>query len=594
MITVARYSPQPMSSLSRTVLAMAAAALVLAACPSKQEPAPRGPVQARRGTITLTVLGTNDLHGSVERLPILAGYVDNVRAARAADGGEVLLLDAGDMFQGTLASNLTEGAPVIAAYNTIGYDAAAVGNHEFDFGPPGPAVVATAPGDDPRGALRARAKEASFPLLMANVLESDTGKRPAWDNILGAVMIEKGPIIVGLVGVTTEATPFSTMPANFLGLEMVKPAAAVNAEAAQLRARGAQVVVVAAHVGSKCKELHDPNDLSTCDQGEELFEMVRALPAGAVDVIVAGHTHAAMAHLVNGVAVIESYANGRAFGRVDLRINEAGVVTGKTISPPRDLCPLGDDGAPVAAAACAPGEYEGKPVAISARIASLIAPAEVQARKLEAKPLGVELVGEVTASYDKESALGNLFVDLMLAAIDGADVAMTNGGGLRADLPSGPLAYGALYRAIPFDNRFAVVTLNGKHLRKMVSNNLYGGGAIYSWGGITVTARCKGATLDVVIKDRQGKIVDDERTLTLLTSDFLASGERGVIGRLGLPEGSVELTDVLIREAMAEALTRRGGKVVASQLHDPARPRLDYPGSRPVTCGAAGGAAPPP
>src|SRR5687767_975498 len=180
---------------NRAVLGIATLACVLAACPSKKEqPPPRGPVKKRHGTITLTVIGTNDLHGAVDRLPILAGYVANMRAKRAADGGEVLLVDAGDMFQGTLASNLTEGSPVVAAYNLIGYDAAAIGNHEFDFGPAGPKATAVTAAEDPRGALRARAKEAKFPFLMANVLDRDTGKRPKWDNVMGSLMIEKGPI----------------------------------------------------------------------------------------------------------------------------------------------------------------------------------------------------------------------------------------------------------------------------------------------------------------------------------------------------------------------------------------------------------------
>src|SRR5689334_5494184 len=95
----------PMSLRICAGFAAAALVVTLAACPSKKEPPPRAPAKPRRGTITLSVVGTNDLHGSVERLPILAGYVANLRAARAADGGEVLLVDGGDMFQGTLASN---------------------------------------------------------------------------------------------------------------------------------------------------------------------------------------------------------------------------------------------------------------------------------------------------------------------------------------------------------------------------------------------------------------------------------------------------------------------------------------------------------
>ena len=569
-----------------------AAAVTLAACPSpRPDPIEKQPPRARRGAITLSILGTNDLHGAIDRLPILAGYVANLRAARAADGGEVLVIDAGDMFQGTLGSNLGEGAAVVAAYNRIGYDAAAIGNHEFDFGPVGPAVTA-GPGEDPRGALRARAAEARFPFLMANVLDAETGKRPAWDNVLGSFMVEKGPVVVGVIGVTTEATPFTTMPVNFLGLAMARPADAIAAEATALRERGAQVVVVAAHVGSKCSDLSNPADLSSCDREEELFKTADALPAGLVDVIVAGHTHAAMAHRVGEIAVIESYASGRAFGRVDLRISPAGVVTGKAILPPRDLCPLGATGEPVPAAECQPGEYEGKPVVADAEVAKLIAPAQAVAAEVEARPLGVTLTTEIPRSYGEESALGNLFTDLMLAAQPRAQVALTNGGGLRADLPAGPLRYGALYQAMPFDNRLALVTLTGAHLRRLVSNNLQTGSGIFSYAGIRVTATCKNAALEVFMKDAKGKPITDERVLTLVTTDFLASGGDGAIGRLKLPDGSVTVTDLLLRDAMATALTARGGTLAASDLHDPDQPRLAYPRPRPVKCGAAG--KPPP
>ena len=73
------------------------------------------PAAGLRGEVTLSIVGTNDLHGALERLPLFAGFVANLRAARAADGGGVVLVDGGDMFQGTLESNLKEGAPVVAA-----------------------------------------------------------------------------------------------------------------------------------------------------------------------------------------------------------------------------------------------------------------------------------------------------------------------------------------------------------------------------------------------------------------------------------------------------------------------------------------------
>ena len=203
--------------------------------------------------------------------------------------------------------------------------------------------------------------------------------------------------------------------------------------------------------------------------------VARALPAGLVDVIVAGHTHAAMAHRVGEIAVIESYANGRAFGRIDLRISPSGIVTAKSILQPQDLCPLGTgssegSGEPVEAAACQPGIYEGAPVTIDAAVAAIIAPSQEIAATVEAQPLGVTFTTAIPRGYDVESALGNLFTDLMLAASPKAQVALTNGGGLRADLPAGALHYGALYQAMPFDNRLAIVTLTGAHLRRLISS----------------------------------------------------------------------------------------------------------------------------
>src|SRR6185436_12893933 len=157
------------------------------------------------------------------------------------------------------------------------------------------------------------------------------------------------------------------------------------------------------------------------------------------------------------------------------------------------------------------------------------------------------------AAYGTESTEGNLFCDLMLAARPDAQVSLMNGGGLRADMPAGELQYGQLYAAIPFDNRFAIVELLGAHLRKMVTSNLTHGGAILSWGNLAAKARCKADRLEVEITVG-GKPLADDATYKLATSDFLASGGDGLIGRLKLPDGSVKMTDVIIRDAMAEIL----------------------------------------
>src|ERR1700741_2931486 len=149
--------------------------------------APSG-VEGRSPTLTISVVATTDLHGGVlprgERggLALLGGYVQNIRAARMRDGGGTLLVDSGDMFQGTLESNLNEGAAVVRAYNALGYAAAAIGNHEFDFGPAGPDETVRTPGGDPRGALKARAAQARFPFLAANTVEEKSGRPAAWPN----------------------------------------------------------------------------------------------------------------------------------------------------------------------------------------------------------------------------------------------------------------------------------------------------------------------------------------------------------------------------------------------------------------------------
>lgn len=547
--------------------------------------------------VTLSIVGTNDLHGALERLPVLAGFVANLRAARAADGGGVVLVDGGDMFQGTLESNLGEGTDVVRAYNYLGYAGAAVGNHEFDYGPEGPAVTVTGPAEDPRGALKARAREAKFPFLAANIVDNQTGSRILWPNMPGSTVVEVAGIKVGLIGASTESTPYTTMPANFAGLRISPPAHAIAEQAVALRAEGARVIVAAAHIGSSCKDLDHPDDDSSCDKTEELFRLLHDLPKATVDVIVAGHTHAGIAHRLDGVAVIESFSSGRAFGRVDLRIDPTGKLVGVHIDKPHALCQLDGHGKPAPVEACEPGDYEGKPVVPDPEVQKIVDAAVARAGERRQEKLGVVLADMVRRAWAVESPEGNLFCDLMLEARPEAQVSLTNGGGLRADLPAGPLTYGALFQAIPFDNRFAIIDVTGKDLRALVTSNLVISNVsrgILSWGGLTAKARCKAGKLDVQIQVR-GKPLNDNARYKLATSDFLASGGDGVIGQLKLPKGAIRMTDTIIRDALADVL--RGWKATPRATIDPARlysarkPRLDYEGKRPIQCGAPQGAA---
>jgi len=569
---------------------------LLAACSSHAAtPAARpvtgqtaAPAPIKRGPITLSIVGTNDLHGALERLPLFAGFVANLRAVRAADGGGVLLVDGGDMFQGTLESNFAEGADVVRAYNQIGYAAVAVGNHELDYGPEGPAATAATAADDPRGALKARAREAKFPFVVSNILDASTGARIAWPNMPASTLVEVAGVKVGIIGASTEATPYTTMPANFAGLRMAPPAPAITAEAAALRARGAQAIVATMHIGSSCKDFTNPDDASSCDKTDEVFRLLAALPRGTVDVIVGGHTHAGMAHRIDGVAVIETYASGRGFGRVDLQIGPEGRVEASHIDPPHRICIGEKPGNPMPVAECVTGDYEGKPVVPDPAVQKIVDAAIARASQLRDEKLGVTLAQTITRAWAVESPEGNLVCDLMLAARPDAQIAMTNGGGLRADLPAGELTYGQLFEALPFDNRFALVDVTGADLRKLVTVNLQRGAGILSWGGLTAKARCTAGKLDVQVRVA-GKPIDDRARYKLVTSDFLASGGDGVLARLNLPDGAIQMTNTIIRDALGDVL--RGWKAAPRTALDPARlyspttRRLDYDGERPIECG---------
>jgi 5'-nucleotidase len=525
--------------------------------------------------VTITLVGTSDLHGRLAALPWFAGFLKNLRAARARDGGAVILLDAGDLFQGTLESNLAEGAPVVAAYNALGYTAATLGNHEFDFGPVGPSPSPAAPGDDPRGALKARAAQASFPFLVANVVEAKTRRPVRWPNLRPSLLVEVAGIKLGLVGVVTATTDRTSLPANVAGLAFLPLAPAIAREARSLRARGAKVVVALAHEGGACQSFAAADGLASCERGSAIFGVAQKLPPGAVDAIVAGHTHQAIAHRVAAIPIIQAYANGRAFGRIDLTLDRTrGRVLASRIEPPHDICPSG------ALAACAPGEYEGAPVVADLEIAALIAPALAEARRKGQERLGVEIVRPLPHRRDEETALGNLLADLMRQARPGSDVAVLNGGGMRAGLPAGPLTYGSLYETFPFDNVFASLRMSAGDFRCRLASSLSHAHSLISLSGILVRARCQGDSSDVTISRPDGSPIPDRELLAITTTDFLATGGDGFFADA---EATIE-NGPQIREAMAEALRQRGGAINPDQLLDANRPRFDLPGPIPIRC----------
>jgi 2',3'-cyclic-nucleotide 2'-phosphodiesterase (5'-nucleotidase family) len=555
----------------------------------------------RAAQFTLSIVGTNDLHGGIVPrdgrggLALLGGYVKNLRAARARDGGAVLLVDGGDMFQGTLESNLTEGASVVAAYNALGYAAATVGNHEFDFGPVGERPTPVMPTDDPRGALKARAAEARFPFLAANLIDDATGRPVAWRNVKPAVTVDAAGMKVGIVGVMTSEALSATISANVRGLKVAPLAPAIAAEASRLRAGGASVVIVAAHAGGRCTNFAQPTDVSSCDPASEIIAVVRELPRGLIDVVVAGHTHAGVAHQVSDTAIIESFSTGRSFGRVDLTIDRASrEVTDRRIFQPRDLCAFEDpaagrcDSAPIPGPGIVQSEYEGVPVKPDPDIVKVLAPTLQKMSALKARSLGVHLATPVRRQGSAGSPLGNLFTDALRESFAGADVALHNtSGGLRADLPAGPLVYGSVYEVMPFDNKVVPLHLTGAQLRLVFTRQLRETRRLFGVSGIQVRAQCSAGALDVAMIRPSGAAVKDDESLVVVASDFLAMGGDDILTPV-TPSNGFPIPDnaPLARDVLAEHLRRHGAQLREEQLVDAQNPRVVYPGSLPVKCDA--------
>ena len=546
-------------------------------------PAPQG----AKAPVQLTIVATNDLHGWVQphearledgrvlRVGGVARFASYVARLREENPGGVVLLDAGDLFQGTLVANLSEGEVVIAAYNALGYDAAAIGNHEFDYGPEGPKAVALDPGDDPLGALEARARQAHFPLLARNVYYAQTGQRPGFLHD-GLAMVERQGVRIGIVGLLTPLTPQVTNPVNVQTLRFGPLVEEARSGAAELRARGAQVLIAVVHAGGCCNDASDPNVLAGCDPRGEIFELMDGLPQGTFDAVASGHTHTRLGHFVNGAPLLQSGAFGTQFGVMQLAIDptthkvlrdQTHVRTGITLCdsfvPGTEEC---DPKSPKPGA-LVPASFHGKQMAADPAIEAILAPYLARVAEEQRRPLHVTVPETLTRNYGGEGLLGNALADAT-RQMEKADVALYNPGGLRSDLPKGELTFGALYEVFPFDNTVATLTLTGDEIVRLFEALFSGGHGAPQVSGVRLKiVRCPNRTEVVDISFSDGRKFDRAATYKLTTSDFLALGGDGV-GRVldKVPPERKDLghrRQLNMRDALADYLQKKGGKLEA-------------------------------
>ena len=542
--------------------------------------------------VRVLIVGTTDVHGwfngHVDAPPagvpgvrygglaILGRYVEVLRQQNA---GRVVVVDSGDMFQGTLESNLFEGESVVRGYNAVGYDAAAVGNHEFDFGPVGPASIARNANEDPLGALKRNAMLAKFPFLSANMVEKATGKIPAWAKPYTIVTIAGARI--GIIGLSTPDTPNVTMKANVETLDFLDPVPVAIQYASELRQQGVDAVIVIAHIGGRCTDIVDPNAVHTCDRQHEAMRFLESMPAGTIDAFFGGHTHAQMRHIVNGIPSLQALPFSREFSAIELtidRVNHKVLRDQTTIRQHTMLCSFVYEGTEQCDARKAapqaklvPRIFEGKQIYPQPRIAALFEPYLEKVAEKRVEKIGAVAAAPFTRSYSRESTLGNLVADAIREAT-GADIGFFNSGGIRSDMRAGELVYGDIFEVSPFDNYPAVVQLTGAQVAEAIRIASAGERGLMQVSGIKYTvdaekekdkpADVRNRVVSISLAD--GTPLDPDHLYTVAMPDFIAAGGDGQTPLMATvpPERVKVYQDRPVREYLIDALRARKSPLV--------------------------------
>jgi len=396
------------------ILALAAALFTGCRLQPKPEPGP---------TAEIVLLHTNDTHGRVAGNDMDIIGIDRIAAIHAGLPNSILL-DAGDALHGLPIATLLRGADIVSLMGEAGYAAMAVGNHEFNYG---------------WARLRELRDMADFPFLASNI------QKDAAFLLDDTAIIEVDGVKVGLFGLTTEGALHSTMPAYVEGLVFEDAVAAAKAKAADLRGKGAQVVVALCHLGCV-----------PCEGGTLTPELAQAVPG--IDVIIDGHSHTVLEQgmMESGVLIAQAGDNGKYLGKVTIAL-EDGKITAKAASL------IGFE----EARATAPDE------AVAARLAAILAEQEAILKEAVGESGAAMSAARAPGVRTQEMPLGNLVADAYREAAD-VDIAVANGGDIRADLKSGTVTKGDIISVLPFGNTLMVKTVTPAQLRAALENGVSG------------------------------------------------------------------------------------------------------------------------
>jgi 2',3'-cyclic-nucleotide 2'-phosphodiesterase (5'-nucleotidase family) len=508
--------------------------------------------------IRLLVLHTNDIHGGIDESkatfmnpefpPDLGGAASAARIIRtlrekaAKEGMGFLLVDAGDIWQGTLIGTKTGGRAVVDYMNTIGYDAVAIGNHEFDLS---------------RKMLEDSClSRAKFPVISCNIYDStDTGLKLY---VSPYIIKEICGLKIAVIGVTTTATPRMSFGENIRGLYFAPEVPQVQAYIDTVRALGVDLVFVASHLGLPYDRLAAWRDLEeraaqgwTSGYAENDMELARRIHGA--DAIFSGHIHVGYEEPwvdpVTHLPCFQGYARGTSIGVIEFEIDPET----KTIIRWK---PYADRGILLTLFADQfPREQD---------IAEAIDPEVARVEMGFDEPLGQTLVN-LTRIGEGESLLGNLICDAMLWRLQG-DIAFTNRGGIRADIAPGYITPRDVFTVLPFDNHLVMVQISGAFLRELLEDKLiYGGSGLFVSGMEVVVDRERSPGNRITVFKIGGEDVNPEKLYRVVTIDYLLEGNSGMTKLASYYSQTAAQTGILMRDAIAEYV----------RTHSPLNPRLD-------------------
>ncbi len=475
-------------------------------------------------TYNVTILHTNDHHGHFWRsdygeygLSAQKTLVDGIRKEVAAEGGSVLLLSGGDINTGVPESDLQDAEPDFRGMNLIGYDAMAVGNHEFD---------------NPLSVLRQQEKWAKFPFLSANIYQKSTGERlfKPW------MIFNRQGLKIAVIGLTTDDTAKIGNPEFFTDIEFRKPAEEAKLVIQELQQNEKPDVIIATtHMGH-----YDNGEHGSNAPGD--VEMARSLPKGALAMIVGGHSQDPVCMASenkkqvdyvpgtpcapdqqNGIWIVQAHEWGKYVGRADFqfRNGEMKLVRYQLIPVNLKKKVTYDNGK-------SERVLYTPEIAENPQMLSLLTPFQNKGKaQLEVKIGNTtgHLEGDRSKVRFVQTNLARVILAAQMARTD-ADLAVMSGGGVRDSIEAGDITYKDVLKVQPFGNTLVYVTLSGKELADYltaVAQKKPDSGAYPQFANVSFVAK-DGKLSDLKIK---GEPIDAAKTYRLATLSFNATGGDG-------------------------------------------------------------------